>query len=76
MKEHIAAGGRPLFLIQWEECFIVVPASRAAALWADPSYENILRHASSLWHGSLPERELLRVMRNPRKEYDKLERDS
>lgn len=73
MKDHIASGGWPLFLIQWEECFTIVPGDRAAALWADPSEENILRLASSRWYGSLPEREFLRVMRNPRKEYDRSE---
>ena len=72
-RDRIAAGGWPLFLIQWGECFIAVPGSRAAALWADPEHENILRLATTIWHGKIPYGELLKVMRNPRKEYEKSE---
>ena len=75
IKDHIESGGWPLLLVQWQECFLLVPGSRASSLRADPSEENILRCASSRWYQVLPDREFLRVMRNPRKEYEKLERD-
>jgi len=75
IREHMAAGGWPLILARWGDTFIVCPGSRAGDLREDPSEESFLRHASSRWHGALPDREFLRVIRNPRREYDKLERD-
>jgi hypothetical protein len=70
MNDHIAAGGWPLFLIQWSDVFMIVPGSRALALRRDPTYENIVRLATHVWAGKINNREFLRVLRNPRKVYE------
>lgn len=70
MKDRIAAGGHPLFLFQNQDAYTMVPGSAASHIRQDPSWENVLRHSTSLWPGSLPSAELMRAMRNPRREYD------
>lgn len=60
-----------MFLIKWGDLFTVVPGSCAATLRKDPSLENVLRHASRIWQGSMPECEFLKVLRNPRGEYER-----
>ena len=59
-------------MIECRDLYIIVPGSKATDIRRNPSEENILRFASSMWHGSLPEYELLKVMRNPRNEYAKV----
>lgn len=73
MKEHIVAGGHPLFLIQWSDLFMVIPGSRASHIRQDTSYENVLTNASTVWTDKLPEKEFGRVLRNPRREYEQFE---
>lgn len=71
MRERIAAGGHPLFLVQWGDVYIVVPGSWAVDIRRNPSEENILRRGSTMWHGSIPPAEFLKVLRNPRQEYER-----
>jgi hypothetical protein len=74
-RDRLAAGGHPLFFVYWGDYFMVIPGDRALALRRDPSEENCLRLASSRWHGWIPDREFLRVLRNPRGEYERTERN-
>jgi hypothetical protein len=60
-------------LIKSEECFIIVPGSRAAALREDPSHESILRQSSCFWYGELDYCGLINVLKDPRREYDDTE---
>lgn len=71
-KDRIEAGGHPLFLVQWGDVYAVVPGDRATDLRRNPSLENVLRLASSIWTGKLPPMELMKVLRNPKNEYSKL----
>ena len=75
MKDHIEAGGWPLFLIQWKDVFAIVPGAWATDLRRNPSLENILRLASNIWADELPDREFLRVLRKPENEYGRTERN-
>lgn len=75
MREHIAAGGWPLFLVQWGDIFMVVPGRWASDLRHNPSLENCLRLASNIWTDELPVREFLRVLRKPENEYARTERN-
>ena len=72
MKDRIKAGGYPLFLIEWGSMFLVIPGSAASALRSDPCQETAIRYASSVWHDDLPTTGLLRVMRAPKREYDRV----
>lgn len=63
-------------LVQWEDVFHVVPASRASDLRADPSYESVLRHSTVRWQGAIPPEGLLEVLRSPEKEYGDIERNA
>ncbi len=72
MKDRIKAGGYPLFLIEWGSMFLIVPGSAASALRSDPSQENVMRFVSSVWRDDLPPTGLLRVMRVPKREYDRI----
>jgi len=74
-KARIEAGGWPLFLIKWGETYTVCPGSAATSLRRDPSEENVLREASRIWVGQVPEREFLRVLKNPEKEYETARRN-
>jgi hypothetical protein len=71
MEERIRAGGHPLFLIQWDDTFFIVPGAHAAALRAEPTRESILRRCSSTFAKSLPVYEFLTILRNPENEYKK-----
>jgi hypothetical protein len=71
MEERIKAGGSPLFLVQWEDTFYIVPGHRAAALRSDPSEEGIRGLSSTVWTGELPIYDFLTVIRNPHNEYRK-----
>jgi hypothetical protein len=63
MRKHIAAGGYPLFLIQWSNMFLIVAGSRAKSLRNDPSLENIIKQASSYWSGELTEERMRIIMK-------------
>ena len=69
MEDRIAAGGFPLFLIQYGDIYSIVPGSAASALREEPHEENVLRHARAIWQGDLPSDLLLKVMKNPRRMY-------
>ena len=71
MEDRIIAGGFPLFLIQYGDIYSIVPGSAAATLREEPHEENILRHARAIWQGKLPADQLLRIMRNPRRIYER-----
>lgn len=71
MEDRVIAGGFPLFLIQYGDVYSIVPGSAAATLREDPCEENILRHAGAIWQGKLPADQLLRIMRNPRRMYER-----
>jgi hypothetical protein len=70
MEERIAANGRPLFIIQISDRFLIVPGCWAADIRADPEDENILRRASRIWAGEIRPDEFLKVLRNPGAEYE------
>lgn len=70
-KERISAGGWPLFLVQWEDVFMILPASRAPAVGRHPTRENIEAMASTVWEKDIDPSEFIEVLFNPRKEYGK-----
>lgn len=74
-KDRIKAGGWPLFLIKWGDSYMVCPGSAATDLRQNPSEENAMRLASRIWVGQIPEREFLRALRNPEKEYETVRRN-
>lgn len=75
MRERIGAGGWPLFLIQWGDVYMIVPGVRATDIRRNPSEENTMRCASTIWKGKIPDGEFLKVLRNPKFEYEKAEQD-
>lgn len=75
MKGRTAAGGWPLFLIQWGDVYMVVPGVWAVDIRRNPSEENTMRLATTMWHGKIPPGELLKVLRNPKNEYTKSARN-
>lgn len=74
-RDRIKAGGWPLFLVQWGDIFMMVPGSAATSLKRNPSLENCLRNASTMWTGEINQRDFARVLRNPEKEYGKVTAD-
>jgi len=64
-EERIKAGGYPLFLIQYDDLFIIVPGSAAASLRAEPHQENALRHAAAIWQGEIPAAQFLSIIKRP-----------
>lgn len=69
MKSHIAAGGYPLFIIQWSSMFLVVPGSRAKSLRANPSWESVQELASYICLCPPKKEELKQIMKNPDREF-------
>ena len=74
-KERILAGGWPLFLIQWGDVFSIVPGCWASDIRRNPELENILRRATTIWAGALPVMEFMKVLRNPKFEYEKVNKN-
>lgn len=71
-KERLKAGGWPLFLIQWGDVYMIVPGCWASDIRHNPSEENIMRRATTIWAGKVPEIEFMKVLRNPKFEYEKV----
>ena len=70
-EDRVEAGGHPLFLISWAECFAIVPGSRAASIRADPSRQNIMTASSTVWKQKIPLNRFLEILAYPKGEYDK-----
>ena len=71
-KERLVAGGWPLFLVQWDDVYMIIPGCWAADIRRNPELENMLRRATTIWTGKLPEAEFMKVLRNPKFEYEKV----
>lgn len=69
-KRRIEAGGHPLILVQWDDVFMIIPASRASALRENPTYETSMRLASTVWPSKPDAETFLQTIINPRKEYE------
>ena len=68
-ENRIRAGGHPLFLVEIEDMFLVVPGSRAASLRSDSSHENMKKAATVVWEKEIRPAEFLFVLQNPRRYY-------
>ena len=71
MEDRVSAGGFPLFLIKWGDVFMVVPGSEAQSIRSNPSRENIMCRASTVWNDKIATEDFFTLLEHPENEYDK-----